>query len=104
MMIAKNEQEVTQLKQEILRLQDEISHLRKNQIPFISKHQEDLLLSLFIELSLKFINSPIEHIEEEINLALKKIGEHMQIDRVYIIEYDFQEQQGKYSYEWCNKG
>ena len=103
-MIAKNEQEVTQLKQEILRLQDEISHLRKNQIPFISKHQEDLLLSLFIELSLKFINSPIEHIEEEINLALKKIGEHMQIDRVYIIEYDFQEQQGKYSYEWCNKG
>lgn len=103
-MNAKHQQDVAQLKQEILKLQDEISQLKKNQNPISSKNQEDLLRFIFLELSLKFINAPIEHIEEEIHLAIKKIGEYLQVERVYIIEYDLKEQLGKYSYEWCNKG
>lgn len=45
-----------------------------------------------------------ENIEQEIDLVLKKIGEYVQVDRVYIIEYDFQSMLGYYNYEWCNIG
>ncbi len=67
------------------------------------QHHNDLT-NLLIELSLKFINLPVQNIEIEINAALEKIGEFVQVDRVYICEYNYEKQMGTYNYEWCNNG
>ncbi|MBP1672960.1 MAG: hybrid sensor histidine kinase/response regulator [Bacteroidetes bacterium] len=69
----------------------------------LMQHHNDLT-NLLIELSLKFINLPIQNIEIEINAALEKIGLFVQVDRVYICEYNYEKQIGTYNYEWCNIG
>jgi PAS domain S-box-containing protein len=74
-----------------------------NQNPeFIDYHDE--LTDLLIELSLKFINLPIQNIENEINTAIAKIGKFVQVDRVYICEYRFDLNLGVYNFKWCNDG
>jgi len=67
------------------------------------QHHNDLT-NLLIELSLKFINLPVQNIELEINAALERIGKFVQVDRVYICEYNYEKQMGTYNYEWCNNG
>jgi hypothetical protein len=67
------------------------------------QHHNDLT-NLLIELSLKFINLPVQNIELEINAALERIGKFVQVDRVYICEYNYEKKMGTYNYEWCNVG
>jgi PAS domain S-box-containing protein len=69
----------------------------------LMQHHHDLT-NLLIELSLKFINLPVQNIEIEINAALERIGEFVQVDRVYICEYRYDKNVGTYNYEWCNNG
>lgn len=65
--------------------------------------KQNQIQELMTELSTSFINMPIEEIDHRINEAIASIGEFVNGDRVYIIEYDFINMVADNSYEWCAK-
>jgi PAS domain S-box-containing protein len=67
------------------------------------QYQSDLR-KLLIELSSGFINLPIEEIEAAIRHSLAKIGEFVGVDRAYVFDYDFNNNTGTNSFEWCREG
>lgn len=66
--------------------------------------QRNKLFHLISTISQRFINIPLEHLNEEINNALKELGEFSKADRIAIFDYDFKNGLAYYSYEWCAKG
>ena len=66
--------------------------------------QRNKLFHLISTISQRFINIPLEHLNEEINNALKELGEFSKADRIAIFDYDFKYGLAYYSYEWCAKG
>jgi PAS domain S-box-containing protein len=76
-----------------------------DQIELESKlRQRNKLLHLVSNISQQFINIPLNHLEEEINHAIKEIGEFSKADRLAIFDYDIKNGFAYYSYEWCAKG
>lgn len=59
------------------------------------------LRKLLIELSNSFINLPLDSIDPAIKQSLARIGEFVGADRAYIFDYNFTEQTGTNTYEWC---
>ena len=51
--------------------------------------QRNKLFHLISTISQRFINIPLEHLNEEINIALKELGEFSKADRIAIFDYDF---------------
>ena len=72
----------------------------KKRIELQLQYQADLR-KLLIELSSGFINIPVKDINEAINHSLIKIGEFVGADRVYILEYDFNNNTVTNTFEWC---
>ncbi|MBN1198766.1 MAG: PAS domain-containing protein [Bacteroidales bacterium] len=74
------------------------------------KHTEEQLQQLsslrqlLVELSTKFINLPLEKVEDELTASLKQTGEFVQADRSYIFEYNWEKQLCTNTYEWCAEG
>lgn len=66
--------------------------------------QRNKLFHLISTISQRFINIPLEHLNEEINIALKDLGEFSKADRLAIFDYDFKNGLAYYSYEWCAEG
>lgn len=62
------------------------------------------LLHLISTISRRFINIPLDHLDSEINTAIKQLGEFAKADRLSIFDYDFNKGIAHYSYEWCAKG
>ena len=60
--------------------------------------------NLILSLSSKFIHLPLEEIDKETNIALKKIGSFFHADRAYIFDYNLTEQTSSNTYEWCRQG
>jgi PAS domain S-box-containing protein len=59
---------------------------------------------VLMNMSLKYINIPIEEIDKAINEALSELGEFVNADRAYIFDYDFEKNISTNVYEWCKKG
>jgi PAS domain S-box-containing protein len=59
---------------------------------------------LLIDLSIGFINLPLNEIEPAVNSSLIKIGDFVGADRAYVFEYDFINDIGKNTFEWCREG
>lgn len=59
---------------------------------------------LLVELALQFINIPPEKLDRAINESMKKLGQFVQADRVYIFEYDFPNMECSNTHEWCAEG
>ena len=74
------------------------------------KHTEEALVNytemqhVLMNMSLKYINIPIEEIDKAINEALSELGEFVNADRAYIFEYDFENNISTNLYEWCKEG
>ena len=62
------------------------------------------LQQLLVKLSSKFINHPLENIDDDINKSLEELGEFVGADRVYIFDYDLEKGTTSNTYEWCNEG
>jgi len=62
------------------------------------------LQKLLMDLLSRFINIPLEDIDEGINIALREMGKFVGADRVYIFEYDFPNGVCNNTYEWCAPG
>ncbi len=63
--------------------------------------QRNKLLHLTTSISQRFINIPLDHIDEEINAALQKLGVFVEADRIAIFDYDFESDLAYYAHEWC---
>ncbi len=65
---------------------------------------KSLFQNLLMEISSKYINLPINQTQNAINDSLKQIGEYVNVDRVYIFNYDYLSQTTSNTFEWCNEG
>lgn len=63
--------------------------------------QRNKLLHLTTSISQRFINIPLNHIENEINKAIESLGKFAHADRLVIFDYDFDKNLSYYTYEWC---
>ncbi|WP_439504677.1 PAS domain S-box protein [Sediminibacterium sp.] len=66
--------------------------------------QRNKLLHLISTISQRFINIPLENLNDEINQAIKELGEFAKADRLVIFNYDFEKGIANYEYEWCAEG
>ncbi|MDA3941954.1 MAG: PAS domain S-box protein [Bacteroidetes bacterium] len=66
--------------------------------------QNNNLLQTLTHLATRFINLPLARIDETIDDALAKIGSFAGVDRVYIFDYNWDEQIMTNTYEWCSEG
>ncbi|MEY4573354.1 MAG: Adaptive-response sensory-kinase SasA, partial [Bacteroidota bacterium] len=62
------------------------------------------LQRLLVEISSKYINVPLSEVDSNINESLARIGNFVQVDRVYVFEYDYENETASNLYEWCDKG
>lgn len=62
------------------------------------------LMELLVFTSTSFINIPSDKLHETINLALRKLGEFVKADRMYVFDYDWEKQICTNTYEWCGEG
>ncbi|MGM0648255.1 MAG: ATP-binding protein [Bacteroidota bacterium] len=56
---------------------------------------------LLVELSSQFINIPLQDVDAAIENSLARLGEFVQVDRVYVFDYDFEAMETSNTYEWC---
>lgn len=76
-----------------------------DQIELESKlRQRNKLLHLISTISQRFINIPLDHLNNEINIAIKELGEFAKADRLAILEYDYKSGFAYYTHEWCANG
>lgn len=66
--------------------------------------QRNKLFHLISTISQRFINIPLEHLSDEIDTAIKELGEFAKADRLVIFDYDFINGVASYSHEWCAEG
>lgn len=67
------------------------------------KYQSDMQRTL-INISSKYINLPLESVDETIHETLKSLGCFLGIDKIQIHEYDFEESVCTTTYEWYADG
>lgn len=60
------------------------------------KMQEKLM-----NIATEYINFPIEEMDSRIQASLKEIGQFVNADRVYVIQYDFEKNTASNTHEWC---
>ncbi len=77
-------QDITELKQAEARLREQ------------SAMQDTLM-----RMATRYINFPLEKMEQMINQSLEEIGRFVQADRAYIFEYNHARQTATNTYEWC---
>ena len=57
-----------------------------------------------MHLAVAFVNAPLDRLDEEIDLALQKVGEFSDSDRAYLFAYDFDAGTTSNTNEWCAAG
>ncbi|MFO7912657.1 MAG: ATP-binding protein [Desulfotignum sp.] len=59
------------------------------------------LQSLLIQMSMKFLTTPSDGLDNLINETLMQVGQFTRADRMYIFRYDFENLTMTNTYEWC---
>ena len=75
---------------------------RKKTEQFLAKQSH--LQYLLMNISTKYINLPLDQVEETINQSLKELGEFVNADRCYIFSYNEASKDMDNTYEWCSEG
>lgn len=60
--------------------------------------------NLLSQISSRFINLSSQEIDDEINLALKLVGQFEKVDRSYVFRIDLPNQTMSNTHEWCENG
>mgnify|MGYP002152334405 CR=1 FL=1 len=60
--------------------------------------------NIIMEVATRFVNVPQNEFESRLNESLKLIGSYLDVDRVYVFEYDFNNFVTSNTYEWCAPG
>ncbi len=59
---------------------------------------------LILNFAIEYMNVPLDEFDEKINEALKTLGEFTGVDRVYLFDYDFENNTTTNTHEWCAPG
>lgn len=59
---------------------------------------------ILIELSTKYIDLPINEVEQAINDSLQKLGEFVDSDRAYVFDFNLEKGTCSNTYEWSSEG
>ena len=71
----------------------------------MNKHLETLdLNAIIMKIASEFINIPYQDFSKVVQETLGLIGEYLDIDRVYVFEYNFVNNTADNTYEWCHEG
>jgi len=62
------------------------------------------LESVIMHIASRFINVPLNEYESRLNEALELVGTFLNIDRVYMFDYNFDNNTTNNLFEWCNHG
>lgn len=60
--------------------------------------------TVLMHLAVAFVNAPLDRLDEEIDLALAKVGEFSDSDRAYLFSYDYDAGTTSNTNEWCAPG
>jgi len=95
----------------IFDLENNISHYLsiRQEITDRKKAERELELKasfqrILVEVSSKYINIPIESVNSSIDDSLARIGKFVDVDRVYVFDYNFENQTSSNLFEWCAEG
>lgn len=70
----------------------------------VKLRKKNKLLHLVTAIGQKFINIPLMQVQEEIAIAIAKLGKFTGAERLAIFDYDFNNNLAHYTYEWCAIG
>jgi PAS domain S-box-containing protein len=59
---------------------------------------------ILVEISSKYINIPIDSVNTSIDESLARIGNFVDVDRVYVFDYNYEKQTSSNLFEWCAEG
>lgn len=59
---------------------------------------------LTLDLSMSFINLPIERMAQATDQALARMASFFSADRAYVFDYDFARNRAANTHEWCAEG
>jgi signal transduction histidine kinase/ActR/RegA family two-component response regulator len=65
--------------------------------------KKDELQQLLVHISRKFINMPLNSIDQQIDISLGELGKFIGADRVYIFDYHLDQGICINTYEWCGE-
>ena len=60
--------------------------------------------NLLMDISSKYLNLPVDELEDSINESLQKLGNFVNVDRAYVFDYNHEKQITSNLYEWCAEG
>jgi len=66
--------------------------------------QQTRLQHMLMEISSTYISLPLDHVDSAIEASLGELGEFVAADRVYLFDYDFEQQVCNNTHEWCAAG
>ncbi|MCR9099939.1 MAG: PAS domain-containing protein [bacterium] len=76
----------------------DITPLKNAQQALVS---QSLMQEKLMKIASEYINFPIEEMDSRIQASLKEIGQFINADRVYVIQYDFEKNNASNTHEWC---
>jgi PAS domain S-box-containing protein len=89
-------------------LNGEIRHFLsiRHEITARKKAEEELdrkanFQRLLVKISSDYINIPLNEVEDSINKSMAEIGNFVQVDRVYIFDYNYNKETSSNTFEWC---
>jgi len=89
-------------------LNGEIRHFLsiRHEITARKKAEEELdrkanFQRLLVKISSDYINIPLNEVEDSINKSMAEIGNFVQVDRVYIFDYNYDKETSSNTFEWC---
>lgn len=67
--------------------------------------QKELKLEdVIMKIATRLINIPIDEFHDRIDEAMEMMGQFLDVDRVYVFDYDFENQETSNLFEWCMDG
>lgn len=79
----------------------DISELKRAQADLVS---EARLRDVLVKLSTTYISLPLDRVHQDIKGSLGELGGFVGADRVYLFDYDFDQQICVNTHEWCAEG
>lgn len=63
-----------------------------------------LLIHLLTETASRFIHLPLAEVKTAIEKSMSELAEYLEVDRVYVFDYDFADRTCSNTFEWCAPG
>ncbi len=68
------------------------------------RRKQAQMQELLTKIAATYINLPLNYVDETVQNSLGELGHFVGADRVYIFEYDFEQENCRNTHEWCGEG